>query len=403
MDEDGWEWVFNHARNMPVPTLSWEHKIGQPATISALGPETGKHYIGVYREKEGDMARFTGNNMVVSFGGQELTGDVVSFEVNESNPYYMSESSDGEQMSAPLPREMTVTATLYDGTWSTISAADLEMDNLGLDLSEVLDDMEVNNMKKIVYRLWAVNRESGDIYEGDVFSGDMDNDVALQGAILDNAEAIRELGDSEVVEVWLQALRGYTVAESEQTVKRYHITYQDGTTEEGEFSRIPDGCEERWWSELTYKECNRYSGEGIIFVKSDQPSAYKPVPGDFTGMLRMPRGSLRDYKESNVVGETGPEMFIPNRQNQIKIYDYYHKYKESENMKTLYNLYAVNRRTHVFLHKQVISLDNKSKALNEVLLEHASEIKTVLGDPKDCVFALDPIMDFEPITDENEK
>ena len=141
-----------------------------------LTPDYWHKLMDVCREKEGDMTKYKGGNMTFTMGG-------VVYDC--------------------------MTEVAFD------DSASKNMDNLGLDLSEELDDLEVNTMKKIVYRLWAVNRKSGDIYEGDVFSGSMDNDVALQAAILDNAEELRELGPSHEVEAWVQALRSYTVVESE--------------------------------------------------------------------------------------------------------------------------------------------------------------------------------------------
>lgn len=71
-------------------------------------------------------------------------------------------------------------------------------------------------------------------------------------------------------------------------------------------------------------------------------------------------------------------------------------------MKAVYNFYGVNRRTGAFLHKQVVGMDYKERALQAVLLEHADEIKLTLGDPKECVFVLDGILDFEPIEDKTD-
>ena len=71
-------------------------------------------------------------------------------------------------------------------------------------------------------------------------------------------------------------------------------------------------------------------------------------------------------------------------------------------MKALYKFYALNRRTGVHLVKEVVGEGRKDKALSAILLENADEIKLTVGNPKDCVYILDAIFDFEPIEDESD-
>ena len=73
--------------------------------------------------------------------------------------------------------------------------------------------------------------------------------------------------------------------------------------------------------------------------------------------------------------------------------------KESE-MKALYRIYAVNRRTLVHWTKEFVGVDCKDTALNDVLLKHADEIKLNVGNPEECEFELWQIMNFLPIKNE---
>ena len=72
-------------------------------------------------------------------------------------------------------------------------------------------DTEVE-MDKRVYTLYAVNRKGGEVLEVALFSGDRDYSTALQTAILTHADAIKVVGDPDVVHVWLEQVGEYKEA-----------------------------------------------------------------------------------------------------------------------------------------------------------------------------------------------
>ena len=63
------------------------------------------------------------------------------------------------------------------------------------------DDME-DHMKN-VYQLVVVNRETGVVWDGGLFTGDRDMDLATQTVLLDRADEIKAIGAPDVVEVFL--------------------------------------------------------------------------------------------------------------------------------------------------------------------------------------------------------
>lgn len=124
----------------------------------------------------------------------------------------------------------------------------------------------------------------------------------------------------------------------------------------------------------------------------DDSDGWEQVPGKMPGIMWPKKRSISDLnwaKEKTHAYFDGKQLVISTDS------------KESE-MKAVYNFYGVNRRTGAFLHKQVVGMDYKERALQAVLLEHADEIKLTLGDPKECVFVLDGILDFEPIEDKTD-
>lgn len=140
-------------------------------------------------------------------------------------------------------------------------------------------------------------------------------------------------------------------------------------------------------------------------------SDWQQVPGKIPG-ITMP-------KKWPIVGEPGPEIFTPNpgRIEHVNCKCGHTKptinccaradfsgsvlpcQKESE-MKALYRIYAVNRRTLVHWTKEFVGVDCKDTALNDVLLKHADEIKLNVGNPEECEFELWQIMNFLPIKNE---
>ena len=83
--------------------------------------------------------------------------------------------------------------------WSGVSS----LDNLGLDLSDS-DVVEDTNMKKVYY-LYAVNRETEELFVIQPFVGDNSQRKAKEAALLANASEIKEaLGEYAPIKVWLE-------------------------------------------------------------------------------------------------------------------------------------------------------------------------------------------------------
>ena len=83
--------------------------------------------------------------------------------------------------------------------WSGVSS----LDNLGLDLSDS-DVVEDTNMKKVYY-LYAVNRETEELFVIQPFVGDNSQRKAKEAALLANASEIKEaLGEDAPIKVWLE-------------------------------------------------------------------------------------------------------------------------------------------------------------------------------------------------------
>ena len=205
-----------------------------------------RHQRRIYKKyhKEENMARYTyaENTLQVKFGDTVLSGNVTSLDVTTNYPTYNATGFGETSNYIRGAPETTITATIYGDfgealdmsnyrwngktekmytkMWEAIrehidSGSDdcINLMHIGKNgryriSIEKISDEEV--AMKAVYKVYAVNRETGVVWQGsEPFSGDKRRDVALQAAILNNAPEIRELGASELVHVWLEPVGDY--------------------------------------------------------------------------------------------------------------------------------------------------------------------------------------------------
>ena len=195
------------------------------------------------RENKDNMARFKNfddNTMQVKWGDMVLSGSVLDMQIDTHNPVWRCDSWGGTGDYLQGNPETTITATIRGEMTEGLVEAIISPKNNWFSYQvqedirkhfdggddgkftiyhvgpngeysitvEKISDEEV--AMKAVYKVYAVNRETGVVWQGsEPFNGDKRRDVALQAAILDNATDIRSLGASELVHVWLEPVGDY--------------------------------------------------------------------------------------------------------------------------------------------------------------------------------------------------
>ena len=189
-------------------------------------------------QDEEDMATFSGQNMVFTFGNQELNA-MTAIEMAEAwvkwaafrqtplpFPDYKWECA-GKSHELGLAHAILYNRALHvklDAAGIDVGLFKKVQDDFREHIDKLLydsvdlpqnnsNDLEVNKMVRAVYELCAVNRKSGDVEQLNTITGDRDEEKALRAAILEYANQIKEVGEPGVVEAFLVKLASYEVVE----------------------------------------------------------------------------------------------------------------------------------------------------------------------------------------------
>ncbi|NIP56429.1 MAG: hypothetical protein GWO26_31490 [Phycisphaerae bacterium] len=183
---------------------------------------------------------------MVTWGDTVYRGTATQMSINTTNDWY-EETTSGSTAKSYLSGRGYTTATvhfdldntelnvpnqLFDKDWRVQEVkkfvGDCDPDSLreiyaqlreiyeggAVEKTDLIDTDEVNEMSdRSVYILYAVNRETGDVWQTEPYSGVYDMEDALNHALLVHGEAIKAALGSENIKTWLGVLGHYESVE----------------------------------------------------------------------------------------------------------------------------------------------------------------------------------------------